>query len=436
MPWRRDAGAPRDLSLLKEWYISMREGGNFFLFWSSKVKHLWKEFARLTSVSGARSVTKSWIIRSWAAVVSNESRSWTVPKAGESPFRISHQRFRPIWRLASRSSCHVTSSMSLTTSIHFEMGLAASFVFFEGGSSKTSSTSKGSSKLKGLSNDGVSNTGLLSKKPFQKPVSQGNEKVLTGSNECHASKTRLGTEAELPTLALSKSTFWLAARDSNCSSSSEISISASVNGPYTCNAYVQVATECRHLDTQYTSQCKPQDLLALPDQSNPVEGNQEEQVCPWQSTENGDQVLALMLAGKKPTHAQTNEEAAIYPWTPRLSTKNYDLQKNWKVPPTHHFEMLKTDINEFRGKCNFNKTCWIGHLQYTSQVCTSEWTTDVSSFQTKNLWKKEKGFFADAKSFYARNFWLPSKIFSMLLGNKAFIFFKEEQHKSHCTIAR
>jgi len=23
--------------------------------------------------------------------------------------------------------------------------------------------------------------------------------------------------------------------------------------------------------------------------------------------------------------------------------------KNWKVPPTHHFEMLKTDIIEFMG---------------------------------------------------------------------------------------
>ena len=80
------------------------------------------------------------------------------------------------------------------------MGLAASLVFLEGGSSKMSSTSKGSSKLKGLSNDGVTNAGLLSKKPFQKPVSQGNEKVLTGSNECHASKTRLETEDELPTL--------------------------------------------------------------------------------------------------------------------------------------------------------------------------------------------------------------------------------------------
>ena len=288
MPWRREAGAPRDLSLLKEWYISMREGGNLFLFWSSKVKHLWKEFARLTKVSGARSVTKSWIIRSWAAVVSSESRSCTVPREGESPFKISHQRLRPICRLASRSSCQVTSSMSLTTSIHFEMGLAASLVFLEGGSSKMSSTSKGSSKLKGLSNDGVSNAGLLSKKPFQKPVSQGNEKVLVGSKECHASKTRLETEDELPTLVSSKSTVWLAACDSNCSSSSEISINASVNGPCTYNAYVQVANECKHFDTQCTSQCKPQDLLALPGQSHQVAENQEELVCPWQSTENGD----------------------------------------------------------------------------------------------------------------------------------------------------
>ena len=123
---------------------------------------------------------------------------------------------------------------------------------------------------------------LLSKKPFQKPVSQGNEKVLTGSNECHASKTRLETEAaELPTLAyLPNQHFDLQHVIPIAPSSSEISISASVNEPYTCNAYVPVANECKHLGKQRTCQCRPPDLLAPQDQSNLEEGNQEEQVWP------------------------------------------------------------------------------------------------------------------------------------------------------------
>ena len=76
----------------------------------------------------------------------------------------------------------------------------------------------------------------------------------------------------------------------------------------------------------------------------------------------------------------------------RVSTKNSDLQKIWKVPPTHHFEMLKTDILEFRGK---SISTW--HVEFdvknTSQVCTSEWTTDVSSIEINDMCKKNKKVF-------------------------------------------